>query len=93
MATLQETISGAKGGYLVTGTNAKTRAFNSIQMNGDTVISELYYADDTLFATNIAGSSYLNLAGNSMASGMIILCEAGKDFGKIKLTSGSVLIH
>jgi len=93
MATGLETISGAKGAKLITGTTAVTRVFNSIQMNGDTVIAELYYDEDTTFATNVAASGYMNLAGNSIASGLIILAEAGKNFSKIKLTSGSVLIH
>ena len=91
MATLNETISGAKGGYLVTGTSVKTRAFNSIQMNGDTVIAELYYGDAPL--VNVAASGYMNLAANSIASGLIILSEAGRNFSSIKLTSGSALIH
>jgi hypothetical protein len=93
MSSAIETISGAKGAKLITGVTAVTRNFNSIQMNGDTVIAELYYDEDTTFATNVAGSAYLNLAGNSIASGLIILAEAGKNFAKIKLTSGSVLIH
>lgn len=93
MATGLETISGAKGAKLIDTTDTITRAFNSIQMNGDTVIAELYYAEDTEFATNVAAAGYMNLAGNSIASGLIILSEAGKEFARIKLTSGSVLIH
>ena len=91
MATLQETVSGSKGARYVSGTTTYTRQFNSIQMNEATVIAELYYADAP--AVNVAASGYMNLAANSLAVGIILLSEAGRDFSSIKLTSGSVIIH
>jgi hypothetical protein len=91
MATLQETVSGAKGARFVSGTSTYTRQFNSIQMNEATVIAELYYSDAPL--VNVAASGYMNLAGNSIAVGVVLLAESGRDFSSIKLTSGSVVLH
>lgn len=91
MATLQETISGAKGARYVSGTTTYTRQFNTIQMNEATVIAELYYSDAPL--VNVAASGYMNLAGNSLAAGVILISESGRDFSSIKLTSGSVVLH
>jgi hypothetical protein len=60
-------------------------------MNEATVIAELYYSDAP--AVNVAASGYMNLAGNSIAVGVVLLAESGRDFSSIKLTSGSVVLH
>jgi len=90
MATLQETISGAKGPYFIDGVGTHTRTFNSIQINeADSTIAELYYADAPL--TNVVSS--MNLTSKALGAGMILLSAAGRDFSSIKLSAGSALLH
>lgn len=85
MTTL-ERIGGGYGTYGIAGTVQVERSFESIQINADTVISELTYLDgsDALVA--------LNLGTTTWAAGMILFAPMGNCFKSITLTSGSVLI-
>jgi hypothetical protein len=91
MSTLLETTSGARGGLYIGGTTLITRPFNSIQINADAVIEELYYSDEP--ATNQALAANMNLAANTLTAGIVLLSKSGRDFSSIKLTSGSVIVH
>ena len=89
MTTLEK-ISSVNGSRLVTGTTAVSRNFASFTPNEAAVIAELYYSSDTTFATNLVTT--LGLSGATLAVGIPFFCKAGESFGKIKLTSGSVII-
>lgn len=84
-----ERISGAKGSQLVTGTTAVTRTFNCFSVNEDAEISELYTSD--ALTTNLV--TELGLSSKTLKAGQVFFCEQSKEFGKIKLASGSVIIH
>lgn len=88
-----ETISGAKGGKGINDTTAVTRTFSVIVANDTTVIAELYYSDD--LSTNLIGSGETKVlpTGFSLSAGIPLICRNDKEFGKIKLASGSVIIH
>lgn len=90
-----DTISGAKGGKGINDTTAVTRAFTTIVANAAAVIAELYYSDDTTFATNLIGNGDAKVlpTGFSLSAGIPLICRNDKEFGRIKLTNGSVIIH
>jgi hypothetical protein len=84
-----ERISGSSGSQLVTGTSTVSRVFNVLTINADAVIAEIYYDND--LSTNQATA--LGINGQTLSAGSIIFCKQDVQFGRIKLSSGSVFIH
>jgi hypothetical protein len=87
--TSLERISGAVGSQLVTGTTTVTRVFSALSINADAVIAEIYYDNDLV--TNQVTA--LGINAQTLSAGSIMFCKNDVQFGKIKLTSGSVFIH
>lgn len=84
-----ERISAPKGSFLLTGTTEKEKEFNCFVANEDCEIAELYDSDD--LSDNIVTRHIT--AGATLKAGQVIFNLAYKTFGKIKLTSGSVILH
>ena len=93
MADPLKNIAGAKGPLFIDDTSNHDRSFDSIQFNEPTVIAELYYTTDKSHATNLAGSGHFNIAGKTLNESVTLFSKSEKSFGRIKLTSGSVIIH
>jgi hypothetical protein len=84
-----ERISGSTGSQLVTGTTTVTRIFNVLSINADAVIAEIYYDND--LTTNQVTA--LGINAQTLSAGSIMFVKQDVQFGRIKLTSGSVFIH
>lgn len=89
MSTTLERMSAVYGSRLVTGTTAVERVFNCFSVNEDTVITEIYYTSAP--TTNVL--STLGLSSNTLKAGQVFFCKSDDTFSKIKLASGSVIIH
>lgn len=87
--TSLERISGAVGSQLVTGTSTVTRVFSALSINADAVIAEIYYDNDLV--TNQVTA--LGINAQTLTAGSIMFCKNDVQFGRIKLSSGSVFIH
>ena len=84
--TSLERIAGGNGTYGIDDTTQVVRPFEMVQVNADTVISELTYSGGANALTA------LNLGTTTWGAGKIIAAPMGKEFRSITLTSGSVLI-
>jgi hypothetical protein len=84
-----ERISGSTGSQLVTGTSTVTRVFSALSINADAVIAEIYYDND--LTTNQVTA--LGINAQTLSAGSIMFVKQDVQFGRIKLTSGSVFIH
>lgn len=88
-------LMGGYGTYLFTDTTAHAVKFTSIIPTTDTVIAELYCSDKptvNLIATANTNYRY-NFSGVTLTTADLIVCESGKEFSKIKLTSGGVKLY
>lgn len=90
--TAQERMAGGSGTYGIAVTTKITRAFEVIQVNADTVISELTYATGTPAVYGTNALTFQSLGTTTWGAGMIITAPMGVSFKSITLTSGSVTI-